>query len=110
MTVQGKPLCEAFYHRAVAPILAAHFPAMPTPRPIGYGSDVLGYDDALSQDHGVPGAICSCQRLGMCPGAGRSAGPSAPLVHGLRGGFLPSRARRAAFGCPSPPNPDRCAR
>jgi hypothetical protein len=50
--IPGIQLSEAFYWEAVRPILAAHFPNLPhSAALIGYGSDVLGYDTAVSTDH-----------------------------------------------------------
>lgn len=48
----GLKLSEAFYWEAVRPILDAHFPNLPhTAALIGSGSEVLGFDDAMSTDH-----------------------------------------------------------
>ncbi|HEY4940785.1 MAG TPA: DUF4037 domain-containing protein [Rhizomicrobium sp.] len=48
----GLTLCRAFYEQAIAPILHRHFPRLPYAAGlIGYGSEVLGYDSARSQDH-----------------------------------------------------------
>ena len=50
--ISGLDLARAFYREAVLPILAAHFPRMPhSAALIGSGSEVLGYDDAVSRDH-----------------------------------------------------------
>ena len=50
--VPGLTLCEAFYHAAAKPILDRWFPQVPySAALIGWGSEVLGYDDALSTDH-----------------------------------------------------------
>ena len=50
--IPGLTLSEAFYREAVRPILDAHFPGLPHAAAlIGWGSDVLGYDDARSTDH-----------------------------------------------------------
>ena len=50
--VPGMTLCEGFYRECAAPILAAHFPALRySAGLIGYGSDVIGCDDAVSADH-----------------------------------------------------------
>lgn len=49
---KGKELCAAFYEEAVLPILREDFPGMPHAAGLlGYGSDVLGYDDEVSTDH-----------------------------------------------------------
>jgi hypothetical protein len=48
----GLALSEAFYREAVRPILAARFAALPhAAAHLGWGSDVLGFDDAQSTDH-----------------------------------------------------------
>ena len=50
--IPGLTLSEAFYREAVRPILDAHFPELAHAAAlIGWGSDVLGYDDAQSTDH-----------------------------------------------------------
>ncbi len=50
--IPGLQLNEAFYKRAVRPILEKHFPALPySAGLIGDGSDVLGYDTPVSRDH-----------------------------------------------------------
>ena len=48
----GLELNAHFYQEVVQPLLAAHFPhVVYSAALIGYGSDVLGYDTALSTDH-----------------------------------------------------------
>lgn len=48
----GLKLSEAFYQEAVRPLLDLHFPNLPHAAAlIGPGSEVLGYDDAMSTDH-----------------------------------------------------------
>jgi Domain of unknown function (DUF4037) len=48
----GLKLSEAFYREAVRPILDAQFPGLPhSAALVGWGSDVLGFDDAQSMDH-----------------------------------------------------------
>ncbi len=50
--IKGMALCEGFFHDCAKPILTARFPGLPySAGLIGYGSDVLGYDDAVSTDH-----------------------------------------------------------
>jgi hypothetical protein len=50
--IPGLQLNEMFYHEAVKPILAQHFPGLAySAALIGYGSDVLGYDTPTSMDH-----------------------------------------------------------
>jgi hypothetical protein len=50
--IPGLDLNEHFYHDVVRPLLDTHFPKLPhSAALIGYGSDVLGYDTALSTDH-----------------------------------------------------------
>ncbi|MEZ4560204.1 MAG: hypothetical protein R2854_27805 [Caldilineaceae bacterium] len=50
--IPGRDLCGAFYHEAVAPLLADYAPGLPHAAAlIGSGSEVLGFDDAMSTDH-----------------------------------------------------------
>ena len=50
--IPGLTLSEAFYHEAVRPILDTQFPGLAHAAAlVGWGSDVLGYDDAQSTDH-----------------------------------------------------------
>ncbi len=50
--ISGLKLNELFYHEAVKPILKRDFPGLIySAALIGYGSDVFGYDTALSTDH-----------------------------------------------------------
>lgn len=50
--MQGLELCEAFFNEVAKPLLEAAFPVLRySAGLIGYGSDVLGYDDAMSTDH-----------------------------------------------------------
>ncbi len=50
--VPGLQLSAEFYREAVAPILAADFPDVPhSAALIGSGSEVLGFDTAMSSDH-----------------------------------------------------------
>ena len=50
--IPGLTLAEAFYREAARPLLDTHFPALKhSAALIGWGSDVLGYDDARSTDH-----------------------------------------------------------
>lgn len=50
--IPGLELNALFYQEVVAPLLAAHFPDLAySASLIGYGSDVLGYDTAMSTDH-----------------------------------------------------------
>ncbi len=50
--IQGLPLCEGFFFDEAKPLLDRYFPDLPyTAGLIGYGSDVLGYDDEMSRDH-----------------------------------------------------------
>jgi hypothetical protein len=50
--VQGLELSRRFYFEAVRPILDREFPEFEHAAAlIGYGSDVLGFDDEMSQDH-----------------------------------------------------------
>lgn len=50
--VNGLQLCEGFFRECGQQILAKHFPALRySAGLLGYGSDVLGYDDGVSTDH-----------------------------------------------------------
>lgn len=50
--INGMELCRRFFDQAAAPILRNNFPELVyTAGLIGYGSDVLGYDDEISTDH-----------------------------------------------------------
>jgi hypothetical protein len=50
--ISGLELNRAYYDEAVRPILAKHAPDLDySAALIGYGSDVLGYDTAISTDH-----------------------------------------------------------
>src|SRR5215472_16719491 len=50
--IAGLELNRLFFREVVGPLLAAQFPDLVySAALIGYGSDVLGYDTALSTDH-----------------------------------------------------------
>lgn len=50
--IKGRDLCRSFFNEIAKPILDQHFPDLRyTAGLLGYGSDVLGYDDAVSTDH-----------------------------------------------------------
>ena len=50
--IKGLDLCETFFHEAAKPIIKKHYPTLRfSAGLLGYGSDVLGYDDAVSTDH-----------------------------------------------------------
>jgi len=50
--IPGLKLSELFYTEAAKPILETHFPHVPySAALIGWGSEVLGYDDVQSSDH-----------------------------------------------------------
>lgn len=50
--INGLSLSELFYVGAARPILESHFPEVPhSAALIGWGSEVLGYDDVHSTDH-----------------------------------------------------------
>lgn len=50
--IKGMALCESFFHECAEGILKENFPGLKySAGLIGYGSDVLGYDDAVSTDH-----------------------------------------------------------
>lgn len=50
--IQGLDLCQGFFEDCVRPILKKYFPELRySAGLLGYGSDVLGYDDPVSADH-----------------------------------------------------------
>ena len=50
--IKGLELCEAFFHECGYPIIRRNYPELKfTAGLLGYGSDVLGYDDVVSTDH-----------------------------------------------------------
>ena len=50
--IKGLDLCEGFFFYKAKPILEKYYPNLKyTAGLIGYGSDVLGYDDTVSTDH-----------------------------------------------------------
>ena len=50
--IKGLDLCRGFFLEAAKPVLDRHFPSLRySAGLIGYGSDVLGYDDPVSRDH-----------------------------------------------------------
>ena len=50
--IKGLDLCRGFFHEEAEPILKEHHPGLRySAGLIGYGSDVLGYDDPVSRDH-----------------------------------------------------------
>ena len=50
--IKGLELCERFFNECAKPIITKHFPHLKyTAGILGYGSDVLGYDDFVSTDH-----------------------------------------------------------
>ena len=50
--LKGMELCEGFFNSCARGIIEEHFPNLRyTAGLIGYGSDVLGYDDPVSTDH-----------------------------------------------------------
>lgn len=52
MDISGRELSRQFYWQAVRPQLDTHFPGLPHAAAlIDSGSEVLGYDDAMSTDH-----------------------------------------------------------
>ncbi len=51
--IPGLQLSKLFYEEAVLPILNRHYPQLPhSAAHLGWGSDVLGFDTAMSMDHG----------------------------------------------------------
>ena len=52
--IPGLELSRLFYQEAVRPILDAVFPGLPhSAALLGRGSEVLGFDDAMSTDHNM---------------------------------------------------------
>ncbi|MBQ4043484.1 MAG: hypothetical protein IJD06_05750 [Clostridia bacterium] len=50
--IPGKELSRGFFAEAAQPLLQRFFPdLLYSAGLLGYGSDVLGYDDAMSADH-----------------------------------------------------------
>lgn len=50
--IKGMKLCEGFFNTCAKKIIEGNFPKLKySAGLIGYGSDVLGYDDAVSTDH-----------------------------------------------------------
>lgn len=50
--IKGLELCEGFFNECAKPVIDKYFPNLQySAGLIGYGSDVLGYDDEVSRDH-----------------------------------------------------------
>lgn len=50
--INGMDLCEQFFHEIAEPLLTCYFPELRySAGLLGYGSDVLGFDDTVSTDH-----------------------------------------------------------
>lgn len=50
--IKGKELCRAFFEECARPVLEKEFPTLRySAGLLGYGSDVLGFDDEVSTDH-----------------------------------------------------------
>lgn len=50
--IPGRELCRSFFHEIAEPILARYFPDLRySAGLLGYGSDVIGFDDQTSTDH-----------------------------------------------------------
>lgn len=50
--INGMDLCEQFFHEIAEPLLTRYFPELQySAGLLGYGSDVLGFDDTVSTDH-----------------------------------------------------------
>jgi len=50
--IKGLELCESFFNEYALPIIQQYYPDLKfTAGLLGYGSDVLGYDDSVSTDH-----------------------------------------------------------
>ena len=50
--IKGKELCRGFFEQVAKPTLDRRFPGLVySAGLLGYGSDVLGYDDVVSTDH-----------------------------------------------------------
>jgi hypothetical protein len=102
--IPGLELSRRYYAEAVRPILTHSFPVLPhSAALIGYGSDVIGCDDARSRDHmwgprmllffpeqefeQIRPAVDSALRAGLPHqflGYATSFGPTDPLDNGVR--------------------------
>jgi hypothetical protein len=70
--IPGLELSARFFHEAVQPIIAAHYPSLPySAARLGPGSDVLGFDTPRSRDHDWG----PCLTLFLPPEAAASIGP-----------------------------------
>ena len=57
--IKGLELSRDFFLDIAKPILDRHYPDLEySAGLIGYGSDVLGYDDEVSRDHKIGRASC----------------------------------------------------
>jgi hypothetical protein len=84
--VPGAELSRRFYADAVRPVLDADFPGLPhAAAHLGDGSDVLGYDTAMSRDHDWGPAVTLFLPSGE---AGLAPAIRSVLATRLRGGFL----------------------
>ena len=52
MFIKGMDLCESFFNECGLPIIQQNYPKLKySAGLLGWGSDVLGYDDIVSTDH-----------------------------------------------------------
>jgi hypothetical protein len=106
--IRGIELSRRFYAEVVGPWLARAFPGLPHAAAlIGYGSELLGFDDAMSQDHNFgPRVIVLVSEADFAASAARIVGafgeaaPSVFLGHpmGFHNRPHPSPHRGGALG------------
>lgn len=76
--IPGLELSRRFYHEAVRPLLEKHFPGLPhAAAQIGSGSEVLGFDTAMSTDHDWGPAV----HLFLCEEEAGLAGEIRAVMH-----------------------------
>ena len=81
--IKGLDLNRGYYRDIVKPILEQHFPGLPyTAALIGYGSDVLGMDTAISMDHNWgPRMLIFVDDKGLIPEIDKCLGEHLPFQY-----------------------------